>query len=218
MSRKEVTSQELLLHQLVRIIVLISLCALVACKKETKKKGVLSGGDVVTDLDGTLQPYIDEFKSRLALAGLTPDVSMLTVVFTDSLASNILGSCNMGAQYVRINRALWQTLNSGHREELIFHELGHCVLNRLHDTTEVGGTPVSIMYPYHLGPTIYADATRYADYQTELFGVGPLIFSGFLFDASMYALNGLSADTDYSHHHHTSEEERIFFCPDGENE
>lgn len=49
------------------------------------------------------------------------------------------------------------------REELMFHELGHCILNRPH----VNSTS-SIMYPYHLGGSGYL--ANYANYVSELFG------------------------------------------------
>ena len=195
-----------------RIFILLLACSFASCKKESKK-GVLSGGNVYDDSDGSMQPYVDTFMVRLAVAGLTPDTSMLTVNFTDSLPSNVLGSCTMGFGIVKINRALWKTLNSAHREELIFHELGHCVLDRLHDTTLVGGIPKSVMYPYHLGPTVYAADARYAGYQAELFGVDPLLFfTGYLFDASLYGL-GLSAESEPSLQP-LSAYQQIFFCPD----
>lgn len=54
-------------------------------------------------------------------------------------------------------------IEAADREELMFHELGHCILNRGH----VNST-ASIMYPYHLGGVGYLN--RYMSYISELFG------------------------------------------------
>lgn len=60
------------------------------------------------------------------------------------------------------NRSARQ-IEAADREELMFHELGHCILNRPH----VNST-ASIMYPSHLGGGGYLN--NYANYLSELFG------------------------------------------------
>lgn len=192
-------------------LLLACLLIFIGCKKETKTS-VISSGGVIDTSDARLEPYIDTFMDRLVVAGLSPDVTGLVVEFSDSLPSNVLGSCLMGGKSVKINRQLWASLNSSSREELIFHELGHCVLNRLHDSTLVSGLPMSVMYPYHLGST-YVHPTRYANYQTELYSVIDTRFASYLFDPTMYAVSSLSAEEaiELSSNH---EETRIFMCPD----
>lgn len=54
-------------------------------------------------------------------------------------------------------------LKAADREELMFHELGHCILNRPHTNSTS-----SIMYPYHLGGGGYL--ANYSMYVSELFG------------------------------------------------
>lgn len=184
-----------------------------SCVKKETKKGVLSGGAIVVNED-TLIPYIDEFKVRVALAGLTPDFSGLDVKFSDSLPSNVLGSCIMYSEYVTINRSLWVQLGPLDREELIFHELGHCILKRLHEPTVVSGVPVSIMYPYHLGG-VYGESLRYPAYQSELFSVNPAIFSAYLFDPTLYLSTALSAEESSRE---LSTDKIIYFCPEGDHD
>jgi len=52
--------------------------------------------------------------------------------------------------YIEVDETNWNNSNEGEREEIIFHELGHCVLGRDHDNNiiEAYGVPKSIMYPY----------------------------------------------------------------------
>lgn len=57
----------------------------------------------------------------------------------------------------------YRQVEAADREELMFHELGHCILNRGHTNSTA-----SIMYPYHLGGLGYLN--YYASYISELFG------------------------------------------------
>lgn len=48
---------------------------------------------------------------------------------------------------VLIDRSSWFFMDHWQREMLVFHELGHCVLGRKHDSTLINGWPRSLMYP-----------------------------------------------------------------------
>ena len=86
----------------------------------------------------------------------------------DRLDSPMVGQCyysNSGNRQIRIDKDYWLTANDLYRTYLIFHELGHCDLNRVHDDKiDSKGYPVSIMYPspFNLGD-------RYNYYVNELF-------------------------------------------------
>ncbi len=182
-----------------------------SCKKESKSD-VVSGKTKTTS--AVFAPYVASFLENLALSGLNPNVSGLTVNFTTDLPANVLGSCTMGQKRVRINENLWSILSAAGREELVFHELGHCVLNRGHDNTEIAGIPVSIMNAYHLGPTIYADPTLYDGYMAELFNSPLAVFAGLTFDATPYA-STLSSEDGHTVFHQTPGQP-IFRCLDEE--
>jgi hypothetical protein len=204
------------MKNLLLLFLLISLVT--ACKKESKSS-VISGGSLADGSDMRFDPYVEAFMDRLLLAGLAPDTSLLDIQFSNSLPKNVLGRCSkVDGVYetVYINQTLWRTLNAGSKEELIFHELGHCLLDRGHDTTlATDGTalPVSIMYPNHLGAH-YTSAANYSAYQTELFSTNPAIFSGYLFDPVVYRSSLLSAGDSIVQQEHLTEE-RIFFCATG---
>lgn len=63
------------------------------------------------------------------------------------LASNIIGYCwPIYPKFIHIDPEWWdRNLLSGRREELIYHELGHCVLNRMHDNKIESGIEKSLM-------------------------------------------------------------------------
>lgn len=64
------------------------------------------------------------------------------------------------------DRDYWENyLDDGEKWEVIFHELGHCDLNRDHVNALNAGVPISIMYPYVF--SLYS--TTIAGYVTELF-------------------------------------------------
>lgn len=67
---------------------------------------------------------------------------------------------------------------AANREELMFHELGHCILNRAHVNSEQ-----SIMNPYHLDASLYIN--NYAHYIAELFGM--TAYAGEVINDNTYA-------------------------------
>ncbi len=83
-----------------------------------------------------------------------------------------VGQCEWGdwlhSPHIRINPDQWQTLGETGRQILLFHELGHCVLNRDHRTDRrEDRSPASIMFPSLLNPIVYRRDREY--YQHELF-------------------------------------------------
>lgn len=57
---------------------------------------------------------------------------------------------------VTISASFWENFSDAEKEELIYHELGHCVLKRRHNEyTDDWGTPVSMMNPFFLPELVY---------------------------------------------------------------
>ena len=86
----------------------------------------------------------------------------LPIVFLDKLPFNFIGVCMgfalPGPKMIIIERDWWDKYKNLeiYREELIFHELGHCVLDRWHTEDKIyidsyGGRPASVMYPKFFG-------------------------------------------------------------------
>lgn len=83
-----------------------------------------------------------------------------------SLPSPTIGICywiSNGSREIYIDPGFWfaPTTSELDRELLIFHELGHCDLDRGHSD------PLSIMEPYHIGGLEYSLDLNY--YRSELF-------------------------------------------------
>ena len=69
-----------------------------------------------------------------------------------------------GWREIVIERAEWDKMGDYGREELIFHELGHCVFRLEHvEETRADDCAISIMYPY-----IFGDSWCYSHYRDEL--------------------------------------------------
>ena len=157
-------------------IVLIGLC-LSGCVKVKKNESVQSeGGESPSGTNdsapGDLQVYISRFEARSADAGHPVSASGTSVRF-GNLTGKTVGICQYGngLRSVTIDQTFWSRSSALSREQLIDHELGHCVLGRGHNiSTDPGGRPLSIMYPVVLAPTDFDN--YYWDYIHELFGGG----------------------------------------------
>lgn len=82
------------------------------------------------------------------------------------------GQCEIGeGRNISINKAYWSDASHTSRELLIFHELGHCVLNLEHDDSWItlNGVyiPKSIMNSYLFSEYLYDTFREY--YMLELF-------------------------------------------------
>ena len=72
-----------------------------------------------------------------------------------------------GTKEILIRESAWNTYSTQQQEILIFHELGHCLLNRDHQDERYQGFKISIMNSILLNQTDYD--YFYHDYIRELF-------------------------------------------------
>lgn len=114
-------------------VFLISVAILLgACRKEDPiVPNVLEIPDII-------QPYIDLFEAEAAKRGKDIKIDNLIVEFEGNLQDGTAaGLCNFettnSPPHIRLDTTStnW-TNNEASREILVFHELGHCILNRLH--------------------------------------------------------------------------------------
>ena len=125
-------------------------------------------------IDAALQSYFDNFQEEAALRGITVDYQAAQVEgILTYLPNAIAGQCVQTEgkpSQIRIDQTIWSRSSTSIKEFLVFHELGHCILDRSHDDTRnTDGTCASIM---HSGTTncrnAYNATTRKA-YLDELF-------------------------------------------------
>jgi len=118
-------------------------------------------------VDPKIQVYFDRFKAETGR-----DPNFITAGFTTLIeADNFVGECikdDYQAE-IRIDPVYWASIENVDilKEQLVFHELGHCVLNLGHipEVNPYTGQPLSIMYPavFNLeeGMNLEANETEY---------------------------------------------------------
>ncbi len=122
-------------------------------------------------VDQTFMPYVQNFELVSSEEGRDVKITDLIVAFGPTNSITETGVCEIATNEtprVTINQGIWNTLNNHDRQEVIFHELGHCVLRRRHQDGEVRNhdnsawIAASIMYPYRIpGATYMANVDHY---------------------------------------------------------
>jgi len=88
-------------------------------------------------IDGVIDPAFDQYVQDFEMKVGVP-VSGVSVTFKPT-EYPVLGVCIYGGEIakVEIDPTQWERMDSHGREQLIYHELGHCVLGRGHDDRKV---------------------------------------------------------------------------------
>lgn len=148
--------------------------ALGACNQKLRVPKMLS-------IDPNLAGYVQDFEAESRAAGRPVVVDNLSLHFVTTLGTNPLGitigECEAmnrgeyGTPRIFIALDTWGGLTPMLRKEVLFHEMGHCVLWLEHDETMITLNgwyiPKSIMYPSIQAESTYAMFWPY--YMHELF-------------------------------------------------
>jgi hypothetical protein len=127
----------------------------------------------VVQIDEPFKPYVTAFQARAAMVGYNVKISDLIVTTVDSFSDpNVVGMClgmnqNDQTPTISVSKFYWPKLEVSFREEMLFHELGHCVLNRNHRPDQSNNLSLSVMNPYIFGSRVYE--ANYGQYMHELF-------------------------------------------------
>lgn len=103
------------------------------------------------NLDEELIPYFDRFSEEAAIRGFSFDwkEDRIEGYIGELTDEKILGQCihdNLDPNSVIISETFWNNSGFYDKEFIVFHELGHCFLNRNHnDDTDETGMCTSIM-------------------------------------------------------------------------
>jgi len=134
-----------------KILILVAVILLFGCKKDK---------DFVYDVPREFEPIVQRFISEAAARGHQITINNLIIKYdlssstTICASSNVVTSGNDDQKIISI-KSLDCWLNDVQLETLIFHELGHCILGREHDTGLLpNGDFRSIMYPANI--TLYS--------------------------------------------------------------
>lgn len=117
--------------------------------------------------DPVFQPYINSFVSDARAHEVTVDTSTLAIYWHNFGWSRAVADCDM-AGTIRMGIKYWNSADDIERLLVLYHEMGHCVLGRYHDTALLpNGQPASIMNPYNIDEAVFLADRDY--YLTELF-------------------------------------------------
>jgi hypothetical protein len=105
-------------------------------------------------------PFIISFEEKCKVYTNT------SVYFSKMSAKNIAGTCNFLTNVVEIDRSYWVNLTYFEKENLIFHEYGHCALFKSHNNSMSTGKPISIMNSSLIDLMTYLE--RRSEYLKEL--------------------------------------------------
>ena len=127
-------------------------------------------------IDPKIQPYVTKFeqegKKQLGNCYKIPSINIGVgdARFVDPFSNGelrVIGLCNYLTGDMLIDPYLF-SLNLTAVEEVVFHELGHCVLKRLHiEEMITKDVPLSLMYPIMVSEEVYMGYRGY--YMMELF-------------------------------------------------
>jgi len=103
------------------------------------------------EIEAELQAHFDNFVVEASAHGM--EISLIHLDIGGYLENieqrGTLGQCKTysnGSKTVIIDQPYWNQVNELQREYLVFHELGHCILNRDHkDVKDENGNCLSIM-------------------------------------------------------------------------
>ena len=128
------------------------------------------------ETDDELIPYFDLFAAEGAKRGITVDYEEARIegLFQDIGGGNTLGQCFRNTDKPRkviIDIDFWADATEPEREFLIFHELGHCFLDRDHldDTIPNSNVCVSIMHATPQSCSFSLTDDNREEYLDELF-------------------------------------------------
>lgn len=119
--------------------------------------------------DPTFKAQAESFTTYARTYLSKPDfvIGDIPINFGDTENPNFDGVCNTysnGAKEVIIKKSWWDTASASQREIMIFHELGHCSLNRDHDS-ELLSKDNYVVKASIMNPTIPGSA-HYQQYKT----------------------------------------------------
>ncbi len=149
----------------VYIFSLLSIFLILSCASDENENAI----------DEELVPYFDRFIAEAEERDIIVDLESKNIkaVLSTIINSNVLGKCVMqtnGENLIIIDDNNWDSWTELDREFVIFHELGHCYLDRGHyDAIDSTGMCVSMMNGTAQGcEGQYNELTREA-YIDELF-------------------------------------------------
>lgn len=149
-------------------VLAVSLALSPACgnKLDTKKR---YKSEASTDFN----PHVASFKREVRKHHSKLVSKRIFITYVDELPGRAVGLCvpDQEQPAIFIKKSFFKNLDYDQQEQLMWHELGHCLLGKEHDASHLNnGYPTSIMYPVVFSPEemlYYVNHKEY--YENNLF-------------------------------------------------
>lgn len=132
-------------------LVILSLVSISACFTDDNSDLIDSKSHPYPEVDTNLWSYFSTFENEAAQRGYIIDLSTtgISTKFAYLPEDHVAGQClyqSNAPGHITIDIKFWNQASELNREMIVFHELGHCYLNRDHlDTAFSNGICRSIM-------------------------------------------------------------------------
>lgn len=127
------------------VLSILTICLLVACTDESTTY------DLESSIAPEILPYVLSFQEEAATRGIVIDWEEhnMQIILSD-IETQAVGRCLTYTDQTRsieIDETYWSQQNNLDREFVVYHELGHCILDRGHlDAADDNGRCLSIMH------------------------------------------------------------------------
>ena len=160
-----------------RTAIFIGIAALFLAALGGCGNGVVGASQDQGEFKDLASKFEDESRSNgFELGGITRTIP---IQFGETKPTEfaVCQTSDLGEPRIKVNQSQWATLSDNMKEEVIFHELGHCALGRGHietrislhdeDGTTEANVPESIMNPFLVPGETYHKNRKF--YIRELF-------------------------------------------------
>ena len=125
-------------------------------------------------IEAALVPYFERFEEEGQLRGLSIDLASKNIEgYLISISEeNVVGQCTYGSSTVRrvnIDTEYWNQATELEKEFVVFHELGHCYLERPHSDNQENKICQSMMHSGTGDCRFRYSTTTRTTYLNELF-------------------------------------------------
>ncbi len=145
---------ERLTNSVFAAVVMLSVITITACQEDEEVVEEIEPREIgYSGVEKELWVYFDRFEEEAFNRGITTNLrtANITGLIDEIDEHRVLGQCNFafrrfGSNLITIDEAFWNRSSDRGREFVVFHELGHCFLNRAHrEDTDRRGVCLSIM-------------------------------------------------------------------------
>ena len=131
-----------------------------------------AGHQPVVSIDPAFQSYVDQWHSDARLVGHGDEIDDLIIEFGSLLQLGEKGVCFTGVGYtptIQIDVTWWnEPQDPIQLKYLIYHELGHCILNRVHNNKMIAISNGASVYESIMNPYAYIDDYYDANYHQHI--------------------------------------------------